>query len=205
MRSEFWAMCFQYGGQIVTALLNNRSPQKAPPPAMPLIEEPPIVEEGISQEIPQTGLLVDKEGASSIAAGCVPCAIGHISTCSGVLSEAMRFARSDGLGSNEVIDRISHCLEELNTMEREDLSPLKIASLPAWEKDLANQALNVSRQTRHKLEGIAVADDLEKTAAEAQVARQEIARGWFKHRLANMSAQEKAELAQKTLAKLEEE
>ena len=199
---------------MLSAIIKTRPRESKPAMTLPLVLKAPTEVEEIDLsgsgmvEIPpgREGKAVEatERGASSIAAGCVPCAIGHISTCSGVLSEAMRFARSDGLGSNEVIDRVSHCLEELNTMEREDLSPLKIASLPKWEKDLADRALNVSRETRHKLEGIAVADDLEKAAADAQAARQEITRDWFKHRLSLMSEPEKEELAQKVRAKLEE-
>ena len=215
-------MCFHYGGQIVTALIKNRAPQSKPAPTLPLVQEaPPEVEEiglsgsssgsggsslegNISQEIPQG----DEEGPSSIKAGCVPCAIGHISTCSGGLAEAMRFARKEGMASNQVIDRIGHCLEELNIMEREDLSPQKISSLPQWEKDLALEALNVSREMRHKLEDMgksSTVNDLEATAAWAQESRQEIVRGWFKQKLAGMSAQEKSELTKKAIAKLEKE
>ncbi len=216
MKSEFLAMCFQYGGQIITALLKNRAPRRLPAPALPL-EEPPSVEEGISQEIDLSGsgmvsIPLDKEakaveGAGSIEAGCVPCALGHISTCSGGLAEAMRFARKDGMDSNQVIDRIGHCLEELNIMEREDLSPQKIASLPKWEKDLAVEALNVSRKMRHDLEGLSTestVDDLEQLAAGAQDSREYITRGWFKHKLTTMSGKEKSELVKKTIAELEE-
>jgi hypothetical protein len=214
MKSEFLAMCFQYGGQIVSSLLKNRAPERRPPPAVPHVEEPPVEVEEI--DLSSSGMVeipLDREGkavegASSIEAGCVPCALGHISTCSGALAEATRFARSDGLRSNQVIDRIGHCLEELNIMEREDLSPQKIASLPKWEKDLAVEALNVSRKMRHDLEGMSdtsTVKDLEQLAAGAQDSREYINRGWFKHRLSTMSGKEKTELVKKTIADLEEE
>ena len=213
MNSELIATVFTYGGQVISALLKNRAPKRTEPPAYPLVEEPEVVEElhlsgGEMVEIP-----IDKEGkavaeeASGIKAGCVPCAIGHISTCSGELAEGMRFARSDGMASNEVIDRIGHCLEELNVMEREDLSAQKIASLPQWEKELAIKALNVSREMRHTLEGMSASstvNDLEAVAAWAQESRQEIVRGWFKQKLTKMPGKEKDNLAKEAVAKLEE-
>lgn len=213
MNNEFIATCFHYGGQVVSYLLKNRPPKRKKLPAYPVVEDIPTVEDGISQEIPQglsaeENTLPEEDGASSVKAGCVPCAIGHISTCSGGLAEAMRFARQEGIASNAVIDRIGHCLEELNGMEREDLSPQKIASLPPWEKDLAVMALNVSRQMRHRLEGMEASStvkDLETIAAWAQESRQEIVRGWFKNKLNKKSDNEKAEFAKQAIAKLEEE
>ena len=44
--------------------------------------------------------------ATKIETGCVPCAIGHLGTCSGLLNEAIRFAGKDGMDSEEVIDRV---------------------------------------------------------------------------------------------------
>ena len=212
MNSEIIATVFTYGGQLVSALLKNRTPKRKESPAYPLVEEPEVVDEIDLSGSEMVEIPLDKEGeaveeASGIKAGCVPCAMGHISTCSGGLAEAMRFARSDGMASNEVIDRIGHCLEELNVMEREDLSPQKITSLPQWEKDLAIKALNVSREMRHTLEGMgesSTANDLEAVAAWAQESRQEITRGWFKQKLTKMSGEEKNKLAKEAIAKLEE-
>lgn len=181
MNNQTTALLVQEGGKLVTQLLMLYPPKRQKPSVTP-------PDPDISQEIPEPPvaeaepIAVESE-ASGIKAGCVPCAIGHFSTCSGLLAESMRFVRSDGLNSNEVIDRVSHCLEELNAMEREDLSPQKIHQLPPWEKELAIMALDKSRATRHALEGIASENDLEAAAAGAQEFRQEISREWFKHRL----------------------
>lgn len=133
------------------------------------------------------------------------CAIGHFGTCSGLLNEAMRFAKKDGVGSSEVIDRVNMCLDELNAMERVDLRPELITDLPDWEKELANRALTASRATRHGLEGLTTGNDLEKVAASTQTARTQIGRGWFKERLARMPKEEKEKLAEKAIEKLEGE
>lgn len=185
MDPQTTAVLVKEGGRFLTQLLVLFPPKRTPEPTEEREVSP---EPAISQEIPQEPTAeappaAGEAAASGIKTGCVPCAIGHVSTCSGLLAESMRFVRSDGLDSNEVIDRISHCLEELNTMEREDLSPQKIHSLPPWEKELAVKALDRSRTTRHTLEGITSVDDLEAAAAGAQEFRQEISRDWFQHRL----------------------
>jgi hypothetical protein len=123
--------------------------------------------------------------ATEIPTGCVPCAIGHFGTCSGLLNEAMRFAHGDGIASGEVIDRVNMCMDELNAMERVDLRPEMIASLPRRQKKIAESALSESRQLRHRLEGIRTADELEQVAANTQTVRREIGRAWYQERLGN--------------------
>jgi len=145
------------------------------------------------------------EVKESIEAGCIPCAIGHVGTCSGVLNEAMRFAKKDGMNHHEVIDRVNMCLDELNAMERIDLRPELTVNLSPWEKELADKALVASRSIRHGLEGLSSVADLERMAAITQSTRQEVGRAWFKNRLANMSPEEKKKIAEKAMEKLEEE
>jgi len=123
---------------------------------------------------------------SDIATGCVPCAIGHFGTCAGLLNEAMRFARKDGLESNEVLDRINKSLDELNALERVDLDSEKILTLPPGEKDLAVKALNASRATRHSLESLTTVDDLESVTADVQTIRRDIGRDWYRYRLSQL-------------------
>ena len=192
------AMICQEGGKFITELIRTR-PFKRHETVLPAIveEQPPkVIEEAA---------ITEEEKASSIEAGCVPCAIGHFGTCSGVTNEAVRFAKKDGVGSSEVIDRVNMCLDELNAMERVDLRPEMIVDLPAWEKDLANQALIASRSARHDLEGLNSVDGLERAAANIQTVRTEIGRRWFKERLARMPKEEKERLAEKAIEKLEEE
>ncbi len=196
MRRDLIGLLIQETSRLFTAYLQTRPRRySAPEPAPP---EFPVIVAEISE-----GTAGETDGSeSSVAAGCVPCSINHLATCSGLLSEGMRFARSDGLQSNEVIDRVTHCLEELSTMEREDLAPVKVARLPEWERALANEAANTSRNIRHRLEGLASINDLEAAAADAQGARQDIGRGWFKERLSRMDQGEKEELTQKAIERI---
>ena len=143
--------------------------------------------------------------ASAIATGCVPCAMGHFGTCSGILNESVRFAHGEqGLASPEVADRIGMCLDELNAMERVDLRPEMTVQLTGWEKELADKALAESRATRHALEAIQSADDLEMAAAKIQTARKDIGRQWFQNKLAALSPADKDEISKRVMAKIQE-
>jgi len=168
-----------------------------------VLEEP--FETAVKEEEKAGEITSEKLKAISIEAGCVPCSLGHLGTCSGLLNEAMRFARSDGIESNEVIDRVTHCLQELNSLEREDLSPEMIINLPPWEKELAIEALETSRATRHHLEAITTVNELEKAAANTQTANTKISRKWFKRKLSKMTPEEKTKIATKAIEKLGEE
>lgn len=124
--------------------------------------------------------------STSVATGCVECSVNHFNTCTGLLNEAIRFARKDGLQSNEVLDRINKCLQELNALEREDLDSEKIYALPPGEKEVAIKALNASRATRHALESFTTDEDLEKVAADTQTISKDIWREWSKYRLSKI-------------------
>lgn len=121
-----------------------------------------------------------------VATGCVPCSLSHFGTCAGLLSEAMRFARKDGLQSNEVLDRINKSLDELNALERVDLDSEKIYALPSGEKEIAAKALNASRATRHALESLTTVEELEKVTADVQIVRKDIGRDWYHYRLSKI-------------------
>jgi len=201
MNTNIVAIIIQEGSKLVSDLIRNYPMRRVKqvgevmPATMTVIE----AERAIEEET------VEESKATSVEAGCVPCAIGHLGTCSGLLNEMMRFAKKDGVGSSEVIDRVNMCLDELNAMERVDLRPELIAQLPTWEKELANKALTVSRSTRHGLEEISTVGQLEKVAATTQTARQEIGRTWFKERLGKMSKEERTEVVEKAVEKLKEE
>jgi hypothetical protein len=139
----------------------------------------------------ETSVSVNPEKATDIVTGCVPCSIGHLSTCSGLLNEAMRFARKDGIQSEEVIDRVNMCMDELNSLERVDLRPEMTWGLPDWEKTLAEKALSLSRSLRHDLEGLSTLESLEGIAAKTQGTRQEIGKGWFRERLSRMTPEQR--------------
>lgn len=148
-------------------------------------EAPPKIAE------PEPSTPATSEKAQAVATGCVPCSISHLSTCSGLLNEGMRFAREDGIESEEVIDRINMCMDELNALERVDLRPEMIVNLPNWEKTLAEAALGLSRTLRHELSQVSDVSMLEKIAAETQTTRQEIGKAWFRERLSRMTLEQR--------------
>lgn len=136
---------------------------------------------------------ITREYTTQAPTGCIPCSVGHLGTCSGLLNEAMRFARKDGLSSPEVADRVNMCLDELNSMERVDLRPEKVVALPAGDKALADRALLTSRELRHDLENLSGVDHLEKVAAKTQTTRNEIGREWMTRKFAGKAGGESHE------------
>ena len=193
MNRQIVAVILQEGGKFITELIKTRSFKRV------TVTGPQTVMVGEQQDI------TEADKASSIEAGCVPCAIGHLGTCSGLLNEAMRFAKKEGIASSEVINRVNICMDELNALERVDLRSELTLNLPPWEKELADKALVASRSTRHGLEGLTGVADLEKITAITQSTRQEIGRAWFKERLARMSPEEKRNITEKAIEKLEKE
>jgi hypothetical protein len=99
------------------------------------------------------------------------CSKDHFSTASGALAEALRFARKEGINHSEVQDRLGIASDELNIMERIDLSPQKMVTLDGQERRLAIEALNESRDLRHQIMSIKTDADLEKAAADAAKVR----------------------------------
>ena len=168
-------------------------------PSGELIESPATIttsqKEGL---LPATMTEISAEGkaAADIATACVPCAIGHFSTSSGVLKEAVRF-KGEGIASNQVLDRIAVALEEQNALEREDLAPEKIEALPGWEKTIAKEALEQSRQLRHKLETIQTVDELEEAAAGTKRYYIKLLRQWYKGRFGRLGAEKADAIAQR--------
>ncbi len=196
MESTTLALLVQEAGRIVTAVVRSGAfNRKSPTPKLDISQE--IIEEVSTPT--ETG-----EKARSVESGCVPCAIGHLGTCSELLNESMRFANKDGM-TGEVIDRINMCLDQLNGMERVDLRPEMISELPEWEKDLAKQALVASRATRHGLEAITTVKDLEKLAASTQTTRNDIGREWFRHKLSLMSNADRQQLKKNIKQHIEKE
>lgn len=146
-------------------------------------------------------------GSQSISEGvaCIPCSQDHLSTCSGLLAEALRFARNDGVESPEVISRVGLCGDELNALERVDLRPELTSQLPDWERVIANGVLTGSRDLRHDMAEILSVDGLEKVAGRAQALRRDIGEQWLKGRVSNMSPDEKAKLREKAGEMLDKE
>lgn len=118
----------------------------------------------------------------SVASACVPCATGHFSTSATLLNEAVRF-KKDGLTSPQVLDDIAAALGEQNALERIDLTPEKIRLLPDWEKEMANMALEKSRELRHRLEAVQSMEELENIAADTAEFYKLLNREWISKRL----------------------
>lgn len=127
-------------------------------------------------------MLLSEEKEMSVASACVPCAIGHFSTSARLLDEAVRF-KKDGLTSPQVLDDIAAVLGEQNALERIDLTPDKILTLPAWEREMADLALERSRELRHSLENIQSMEELESLAANTEEFYKKLNREWLSKRL----------------------
>jgi len=177
MKANIVATLFSIGGQVISYVIRNQpikiasaAPETLPPAPVTPAAQVPVKK---PEEVPAAG----------IKAGCVPCSLGHLGTCSGMLNEAVRFAQAEGINADIPIDRINTCLDELNALERKDLTPQQIDTLSGWERDLALESLKTSRELRHGLEGIRSVDDLIHVAAETSKRRSEIGREWYKKKV----------------------
>lgn len=117
-----------------------------------------------------------------VKSACVPCAIGHFATSAKLLGEAVRF-KKDGMKSPQVLDDIASALGEQNALERIDLTPAKIRILPDWEKDMAQMALDKSRDLRHRLETVKSMEELENIAADTEEFFRMLNRDWASKRM----------------------
>lgn len=120
--------------------------------------------------------------SEKVKSACVPCAIGHFSTSARLLNEAVRF-KADGLSSPQVLDDIAASLGEQNALERIDLTPEKIRHLPDWEQAMAQEALDRSRELRHKLETVKSMDELQELAADTEEFYKYLNREWQMRRI----------------------
>lgn len=132
----------------------------------------------------------------AVASACVPCALGHFSTSAGMLNEMVRF-KTEGITSNEILDRIAKVLEEQNTLERVDLTQEKIQSAPQWEREIAEEALIQSRSLRHRLENLSNIEQLEQAAADTESFYKKLNREWFKRRFAHLGPGKAESIADK--------
>lgn len=150
---------------------------------------------GISQEMsPQAAETQPRSVERGTA--CIPCASDHFSTCAGLVSdEAIRFARREGIGSEEVVRRLQKCADQLNAMEREDLSLEKTQGLPEWAQELVQYAQNQGAKIRHMINGVETVEDLERIASEITTARSTLWSEYTKKRLASMTKEQKTQLA----------
>lgn len=182
----------QFIAQQASNALTNAIQKKSKSPGSPLEAETPEqafkrIYGTVSPELKETIKETLKD--TDIAVACIPCSLGHFSCTVGLLNEIARF-KKEGITSNEVIDRISKCLEEQNALERVDLAPVKIQALKGWEKELAEGALSQSRELRHKLENVETIEELEELAAATDTYYKNLSREWFTHRIKESLAKE---------------
>lgn len=116
--------------------------------------------------IPAVSTPVEVE-RTDVSTSCLACSRSHLTTASGALDEAMRFAREEGVASPEVMKRIDAAEREINIMERIDLSPDAIKNSPPEEQDFIEPFMPKIRSLRQNIGQIRSVDDLESAAAEA--------------------------------------
>ena len=140
----------------------------APPSYAPTIAAPPSATPGTAVEACPNCLRERPKGTA-----CLACARDHLATVSGALGEALRFARSDGIGHPEAQRRLALAEEEVAIMERIDLAPEALVALPPEEKSLAEEVLVRGRGLRQELGEVKDLETLERVAASASLFRQE--------------------------------
>lgn len=102
----------------------------------------------------------------NIATACLPCTRSHLHTVAGLLKEALRFAREEGINHPEVVNRLDAAAEELAVLERVDLAPENIQNSPEKEKQVIYAVLPEIRKLRQEVvNNITDAKKLEETAA----------------------------------------
>jgi len=148
----------------------------------------------LAATVPQP--LPEENQTEDIATACVACAVGHFSTSSGLLKEALRF-KGEGITSNEILDRIAAALEEQNALERVDLTPERLQKTPGWLRAIAEEALTQSRQLRHKLESIQSVDELEPLAADTKRYYIKLFRQWYRGRFGYLGTKKAEAIAQR--------
>jgi hypothetical protein len=177
MNSETLAILLQQGGKFVSQLLmiapRKRAATEEPQPITTPTEPQGTAEEGVEKRI--------EKGTA-----CLPCVNSHMHACVGLLNEASRFAKKEGI-SDEVIRRTDGCLGEIVAAERIDLAPENVVSLPPEEKKIADYASKELREIRHSLEGLSNAEELEQIAARTAQLQHYVGSAWLKHRLSAMS------------------
>jgi len=149
----------------------------------------------------ETNTPSDVSSTSQVTAegkGCIPCAADHFSTVAGALTEALRFARTEGIDHQEVLDRIAISFDELNIMERIDAAPEKLNRLPEEEQSLMRDATVMSRDLRHSLSDLTCVEDLEAVAALAQASRTDFRRRLFRLQLGRLQPEERQRIQERT-------
>ena len=136
------------------------------------VEAPIKTESPVINIAPKT-IISKPQKEEDVSTSCMSCSRSHLSTVSGALNEALRFARDEGMGSTQVQKRLMKAEDEINVMERFDLSAEAIQNSPEKEQELARAYLPRIRKLRQEIGQTASVEALEKTSAEASVLGQE--------------------------------
>ncbi len=157
------------GTGAVSTLLPASSPsapvEKPSLPHARSLSREPADEEELEMETTVQASLPPRD----VATACMSCTRSHLATVAGLLGEALRFARSDGLASQEVAYRLNKAEQELNVMERIDLAPEKLQDMAPAEAEMAREYLPKLRALRQQVGEIGDIEGLEKSAAESSV------------------------------------
>lgn len=138
-------------------ILTGAEPKKEAQPEVAKIEEP--------EEPP----LYTRATKTAVAGkGCRACTAKHFAKCAGALSEAIDFARTDGIEGDEVLKRLAFCHGEISSWEGIDATPASFATLSEERKTWVRKWLPEGRRFRHKLDAIKTIEDLEEVAALAE-------------------------------------
>jgi len=129
----------------------------------------PVTMTSFPEEVPETS------ESPEISTACLSCSRSHLSTVSGALGEALRFARGDsrGIKHPEVIRRVLMAEDEINMLERIDLAPDALVNTSPEDREVAEEYLPRIRQLRQNIGNISSVTDLEEAAAEASILGQE--------------------------------
>jgi len=203
MNTNIIAIIVSEGGRIVSELIRNyRKPPQLPPSTIQLYSTPepeplPAIKEKYEPTEKEEATERIKQGTA-----CIPCTNSHLHACVGLLNEASRFAKKDGI-SNEVIKRVDGCLGEIVAAERIDLTPENVDGLPPGEKEIANYAAMELREIRHSLEAVPNAAELDKIAARTARLQHHVSQRWFGEKLKGMDKEEKLKIIDRTLERLQ--
>jgi len=171
---NFGAYLIEQGSKLASDFLKVvvlRSSKKAPAPATsPQVEEEVAQAPAPPAAPPRTP---QKTLEAQMGTGCRPCTSDHFSTCSGALSEALRFARTRGIEDPQVQRRLALCVDELNIWERVDAAPESLPTLSPPEREFVRRWLPKGRDLRHGVNDVVSLEDLERAAASAQQASRE--------------------------------
>ncbi len=173
MKTDLKAYLAEQGGQIggdLIRVLMNRSLTKRIKAAEAELEAQREVTEIKIERAPELAASPRATGGipgpREVSTACLSCSRSHLSTVSGALGESLRFAREGGIADPEVQRRLMLAEDEINVMERIDLSADALAKATPEGRQVAREYLPKIQAVRQRLGAITSVKELEQTAAE---------------------------------------